>query len=339
MASMQSRLAAVEQSRTEFDKELDRVLKDHAELIQEHRALKQRYDDLLSSQNIFDSDFTGKTEKRTHSQNNEEPQSGFDGSSPVSSSSFPAHSSSGGLITPPDCLITPMEKAVGQDDRLFGVGAHEPPHMRTKKEEPQSRKVWCRYEAKGECRNGDRCGFLHRSRDGDLPMTPNVRKSPPQAFTVPEGFVALNKDNARLDPPNLRPAQEDWDYYLKLSEGQKLCNAHHLRDSCSKINCQYKHGSLNPKARRAFRYILKTQQCPRKGSCRDPDCIFGHMCQKQSCRVEACKMSADAHNVDTELATLVRAAHENVRTDEVRTAPGREWENGYRMFSWPKYGN
>lgn len=47
-------------------------------------------------------------------------------------------------------------------------------------------------------------------------------------------------------------------------------------------------------------YVLRCNPCPRRSGCREADCFYGHICQKDGCNglMKGCKMKKDLHNID-----------------------------------------
>jgi hypothetical protein len=82
---------------------------------------------------------------------------------------------------------------------------------------------------------------------------------------------------------------------------------------CTTFGCPYDHRELEPESRHVLEYVVKCSPCPKKGDCRASDCFYGHICQKDGCQGQnkGCRMKADLHSVDPELANVVSAEDED----------------------------
>ncbi|KAF2874591.1 hypothetical protein BDV95DRAFT_487915 [Massariosphaeria phaeospora] len=173
----------------------------------------------------------------------------------------------------------------------------------------------CRFFQKGFCRFGNSCSYQHIPSSVGVPQqTTNghgterkISKSLPS--NIAPGFIPINKDSQRIDVLFTPPTQAEWQFYNARFQRQKPCNSYYLQKACTRFNCPYDHSPLEPEALRTLEYLLKCSPCPRRGSCRAAECIYGHLCQKDDCFGEAkgCRMRPELHNVDPNLASLVPA--------------------------------
>ncbi|KAH7068645.1 hypothetical protein FB567DRAFT_482944 [Paraphoma chrysanthemicola] len=196
----------------------------------------------------------------------------------------------------------------------------------------------CRYFQKGFCRFGNKCTFQH------VPPTLNATSQQPQKNSkersnVSEylptgtsvGYIPLNKDAQRLDLYMRPPSQEEWSIYNTRFHKQKPCNNFHLQRVCTTFGCPYDHQELEPEARHVLEYVLKCSPCPRKSECRQSDCFYGHICQKDGCQgqMKGCRMKADLHNVDPKMVNMVPAEDEEELVHYEPAGVQMPNENGY----------
>ena len=101
--------------------------------------------------------------------------------------------------------------------------------------------------------------------------------------------VLLNIDDERVDPP---PLEEDKGTSKSMKDRMQVrqfCTYYHLWGNCSSPNpssrgqvCKFRH---EPKLNRMEIAVLKNHvkklPCGRGSKCRQPDCIFGHNCNRQ----------------------------------------------------------
>lgn len=137
----------------------------------------------------------------------------------------------------------------------------------------------------------------------------------PKKEDVPAGFIALNKNQQRLDA-YIPPPTAEAEHRLKTrSLIRRLCNAKHITGLCNNRNCDYDHRPLDEDLKPALEWLSRSLPCPRRGNCRNARCAFGHVCQKQDCKHRGgrtyCKLSVHLHLNDLSLDHLVIAVNNN----------------------------
>ncbi|KAG7408759.1 hypothetical protein Forpe1208_v011965 [Fusarium oxysporum f. sp. rapae] len=173
----------------------------------------------------------------------------------------------------------------------------------------------CQFYAQGNCRYGNTCKFAH---GGSKASSQNSTPSPstnsngnttdrafssdwrngstlcngpklnihllPKKEDIPEGQVAINAVEDRLDA-YLPPPDPDAVKRLKiLSQEKKFCNNAQLYNSCENDNCEYEHAPIAEDLKPALEHLARSVPCSRRGTCRRVNCVHGHVCQKADCR-------------------------------------------------------
>ncbi|KAG2412979.1 hypothetical protein HFD88_010538 [Aspergillus terreus] len=197
----------------------------------------------------------------------------------------------------------------------------------------QSRPV-CKHFQKGICRFGNECNKLHVPSSqqlskpkptDDTPTRPwsliKVREQEyfakylPRINSKSQDFIAINKDNERLDTYCPMPSPEAWDAYTRRARRHKICNKYQLGGECGNLSCEYDHSQVDSSIVHVMRYIMRQHACPRSGGCRSLKCYLGHLCQKDGCKgTKPCKFDRHAHTLDLQVAqwvTPIEHEHEN----------------------------
>lgn len=213
---------------------------------------------------------------------------------------------------------------------------------------PETREI-CLYYQSGRCKYGDSCRGLHiNPSESSLPLrsskltrtwragsdsnvvldhsTPNkVHGAPnrsylqhleilsqlPKADEIPEGHVAINSNQRRLDA-YLPPPTSAFETRLRSrSAVQKLCNSKQLSGSCLNPTCEYDHGHLDEDLKPTLLWLSRSLTCPRRERCRDAACFLGHICQKADCKYRGgkafCKLHYTMHFEDLAVDRYVPA--------------------------------
>ena len=108
---------------------------------------------------------------------------------------------------------------------------------------------------------------------GEAPHTGPVSK----AHTAKSG-IPVNKSGQRVD---LKIAAPSSAVQKKLDERiarQKLCNEHHLRNTCMATACRFDHYPMEPAMLDALRVKARSIACTQGSKCRRLDCYYGHQC-------------------------------------------------------------
>ncbi|KAL2260302.1 hypothetical protein VTK26DRAFT_5724 [Humicola hyalothermophila] len=177
----------------------------------------------------------------------------------------------------------------------------------------------CTFHAKGECRYGKSCKYLHSDpQDSDPPSPSSSSKSLvfanlPSKDDIPEGSVAINADNYRLDP-YMSPVSPKTMSRLKARvDKRRVCNNYHLTGSCEAgRRCQYDHSPIDDDLLTALEWLARSQPCPRRGACRIASCVHAHICQQAECKHRGgrvlCKIPYFAHLEDLVVEDFVPGA-------------------------------
>lgn len=152
----------------------------------------------------------------------------------------------------------------------------------------------------------------------------------PRNGDIPNGHVPVNKYNQRLDA-YLKPIALEAEARLKArTTDQRLCNAMHLTGACNNPHCEYDHNHLDDGLKPALEWLSRSLPCPKRGSCRNATCTFGHVCQKADCKFRGgrtfCKLGSLLHFDDLEVDRYVPASWTRPQTagfsSEDRQSPG-----------------
>ena len=144
----------------------------------------------------------------------------------------------------------------------------------------------------------------------------------PQVESVSRNEIPVNKDQHRLDAYIPPPSAEDKSAFHARIAVQKLCNRHHLHGYCpNRDNCEYDHEPASPGVVNCLKQVVRNGPCPRKGACRAPNCMNGHICQKAECRYRGgklfCKFSPETHGVDLNVSEYVLGTSPKDGTDDM----------------------
>lgn len=133
----------------------------------------------------------------------------------------------------------------------------------------------------------------------------------PPKESIPDGHVAVNKNQQRLDA-YIQPPTSDAENRLRLrSAVQRLCNQKHLTGSCSNPRCEYDHDPLDDDLKPALEWLSRSLPCPKRGNCRYAECTSGHICQKPDCKHRGgrayCKLGYTLHFDDLAVDKFIPA--------------------------------
>ncbi|KAF4450806.1 hypothetical protein F53441_6138 [Fusarium austroafricanum] len=170
----------------------------------------------------------------------------------------------------------------------------------------------CSFYMQGNCRYGSTCKFSHTSsKTSSQSSTPSPStigtgtknfaadwrrgsnlssngalniESLPKKKEIPNGYVAINSVDDRLDAYLPPPDPEAVRRLKELSQDRKFCNAAQLYNSCENDNCEYNHVPIAEEIKPALEHLARSVPCSRKGGCRRENCVYGHVCQKADCR-------------------------------------------------------
>lgn len=206
----------------------------------------------------------------------------------------------------------------------------------------------CLYYAKGDCRHGKTCKNLHVDSKSDAPCfwsspskiyhTTNGRSTNltsssdtevdmtdlPQKEDIPEGCIAVNANNHRLDP-YITPPDSDTVARLKgRIDKRRVCNNFLLNGSCdSGLECSYDHSPLDQACLSALESLARSQPCPKRGACKKEGCTHGHICQVLNCKHRGgkvyCKLPYASHMEDLAVSKYVQVDNKDRRTSPTHT--------------------
>ncbi|KAK4122057.1 hypothetical protein N657DRAFT_554160, partial [Parathielavia appendiculata] len=171
----------------------------------------------------------------------------------------------------------------------------------------EEHKTSCLFYAIGKCRYGKSCKMLHVNSPTDAKGTQQYADPPapsgvpatgngslevshllanlPRKDEMPQGYVAVNENNYRLDP-YLAPVSASVMGRLKARvDKRRVCNSFQLQGICDAGDrCEYDHEPLDAEFLPALEALARTQPCPRRGACRLVECTHGHICQNMDCK-------------------------------------------------------
>ncbi|OKP07142.1 hypothetical protein PENSUB_6102 [Penicillium subrubescens] len=130
---------------------------------------------------------------------------------------------------------------------------------------------------------------------------------PPMSLKAKK-YIAINKDNERLDTYCPCPSADVLDEFHRRAREHKICNSYHLSGECDDLSCHYDHSTVTEAMVDVLRYILRLHPCPRAGACRSIKCYMGHLCQKPNCipvKRWPCRFNHRGHMLDLQVAQWV----------------------------------
>jgi len=141
-----------------------------------------------------------------------------------------------------------------------------------------------------------------------------------------DGRLPVNAAEQRIDIYVPKPPAAEFDMYDAHYKRDKLCNQHHLGNSCTIAKCRYYHGVLEPEAHRALQYKVIRIPCEKGGHCRSSNCFHGHVCQNKECAiagksVRGCRMPASMHGMDAKVADWVAPSNVKVKNKAKLATP------------------
>lgn len=139
----------------------------------------------------------------------------------------------------------------------------------------------------------------------------DVVKQLPKKEDIPDGYVAVNRNQQRLDAYIQQPTPDAESRLKSRSAVHRLCNSKHLTGSCLNPKCEYDHGPIEEDLVPALEWLSRSLPCPRRSSCRNAECTSGHVCQKPDCKHRGgrayCKLGWTMHFDELAVDRLVPA--------------------------------
>ncbi|KAL6353659.1 hypothetical protein LRP88_12972 [Fusarium phalaenopsidis] len=184
------------------------------------------------------------------------------------------------------------------------------------RQNPLTKDAVCQFYNLGKCRYGNSCRLAHIDTKTSSHTSQNSTPSPsigngpkpdrnlnsdwsrgssnslskvnieslPRKEDIPEGFVAVNHVDERLDAFLPTPPDESITKLKALSAEKRFCNNKQLFDACDNNACEYDHTPIAEELRPALECLARSVPCSRRGGCRKANCVYGHVCQKADCR-------------------------------------------------------
>ncbi|KAI1359811.1 hypothetical protein F5Y08DRAFT_64777 [Xylaria arbuscula] len=150
----------------------------------------------------------------------------------------------------------------------------------------------------------------------------------PKRNEIPEGCVPVNRELHRLDPYIPPPSPAASSKLRELSSARKLCNKQQLTNSCPNENCEYEHNPISQELLPALEWLSRSLPCTKRGACRNPSCVLGHICQNTECQYRGgkikCKILGRTHSMDLNVNRyLSDPGHtDSFDTDNAGSSPG-----------------
>ncbi|KAH8742600.1 hypothetical protein F5883DRAFT_610290 [Diaporthe sp. PMI_573] len=144
----------------------------------------------------------------------------------------------------------------------------------------------------------------HAASNRSYLQQPDLFAKLPKRDEIPDGHMAVNASQQRLDAYIPVPTSESENRLKLRSSMQRLCNSKHLTGSCPNPHCEYDHNPLEEDLIPTLEWLARSLPCPRRDKCRNASCTSGHLCQKHDCKHRGGKASADSPRACTTM-TLV----------------------------------
>ncbi|KLP03355.1 uncharacterized protein FFB20_02132 [Fusarium fujikuroi] len=218
----------------------------------------------------------------------------------------------------------------------------------------------CSFYAQGNCRYGSGCKFSHvdsktssqnstpspsaigtntKNLTGDWrrgsTITKSNIKSLPRKDNIPDGCVAINAVEDRLDTYLPPPDPEVARRLKTLSQEKRFCNNAQLYGSCKSDNCRYEHAPIDKELLPALEHLSRSVPYTHGGGYRRANCVYGHVCQRVDCRNRAggksyCRFRPRVCTADYSLVDYVMAVDQPMISPSLRSedVDGRNAENG-----------
>ena len=124
----------------------------------------------------------------------------------------------------------------------------------------------------------------HAASNRSYLQQPDLFAKLPKRDEIPDGHMAVNASQQRLDAYIPVPTSESENRLKLRSSMQRLCNSKHLTGSCPNPHCEYDHNPLEEDLIPTLEWLARSLPCPRRDKCRNASCTSGHLCQKHDCK-------------------------------------------------------
>ncbi|KAJ6439215.1 protein kinase domain-containing protein [Purpureocillium lavendulum] len=183
----------------------------------------------------------------------------------------------------------------------------QPPHpTRAVSPAPSSTndRLVCPHYTKGKCKFGSSCKNAHvdPGSSGSQPVfngnsgsKDNISSLPKN---IPEGIIALNGNDSRLDAAIDRPTPEALKMLNTYTSSSSVCVSKQISGYCnSGDRCKHDHAPMPADLKPALEWKSRSAPCRKSRSCRMIGCVAGHVCQTVDCGNRGgkrfCKFPAD----------------------------------------------
>ncbi|KAM0426461.1 hypothetical protein ACHAPT_008152 [Fusarium lateritium] len=222
----------------------------------------------------------------------------------------------------------------------------------------------CQFYSLGKCRYGHSCRLVHIDTKTSSHTSQNSTPSPsigngskpdrnlnsdwrrgsstsisklnieslPKRDDIPEGFVAVNPADDRLDALLPTPSADSIKRLKALSAEKRFCNNKQLFDACENDDCEYDHNPIAEELKPALECLARSVPCSRRGGCRKANCVYGHVCQKADCRHRGgkgyCRFPSKVCLGDYTVSNCVPANDSPLLSPSMDSEDARNAENG-----------
>ncbi|KAH8761644.1 hypothetical protein F5883DRAFT_606021 [Diaporthe sp. PMI_573] len=142
----------------------------------------------------------------------------------------------------------------------------------------------------------------HAASNRSYLQQPDLFAKLPKRDEIPDGHMAVNASQQRLDAYIPVPTSESENRLKLRSSMQRLCNSKHLTGSCPNPHCEYDHNPLEEDLIPTLEWLARSLPCPRRDKCRNASCTSGHLCQKHDCKHRGgkgfCRFPSSVHYDD-----------------------------------------
>ncbi|KAJ4187101.1 hypothetical protein NW759_016901 [Fusarium solani] len=121
-------------------------------------------------------------------------------------------------------------------------------------------------------------------RGSNNPLSKANIESLPKRQDIPEGFVAINHVDDRLDALLPTPSANSIKRLRALYAEKRFCNNKQLSGTCENDDCKYQHNPIAEELKPALECLARSVPCSKRGGRRKANCVYGRVCQNADCR-------------------------------------------------------